>query len=65
MSAVVFSMIHFYGAYGFISVAIFGFSCALMYAGTGSLISVIALHGLYNLSIKLPEWIFYHAKLDW
>lgn len=65
LSSIVFSMIHFYGLYGFISVAIFGFSCALLYAGTGSLVSVIALHGLYNLSIKLPEWLFYHAKLDW
>ena len=65
ISSVVFSAVHFYGLYGFVSVAIFGFSCALLYTATGSLVSVILLHALYNAMIKIPEWIFYHAKLPW
>lgn len=63
VSAVVFSAIHFYDLHGFISVAVFGFTCALLYAGTRSLTTVIVLHVLYNASIKLPSWIFYHAPL--
>jgi membrane protease YdiL (CAAX protease family) len=65
LSSVIFSSIHFYGLYGFVSVAVFGFSCALLYAATGSLVSVILLHALYNFSIKVPEWLFYHAKIEW
>jgi CAAX amino terminal protease family. len=65
LSSVIFASIHFYGLYGFISVAVFGFSCAMLYAATGSLMSVILLHSLYNLSIKIPEWWFYHAKIEW
>ena len=54
---------HFYGGYGLASVAIFGFTCALLYAATGSLSACIFLHVLYNSSIKLPEWLIYHAPL--
>jgi len=63
LSTVIFASLHFYGGYGFASVAIFGFASAVFYAATRSLSAVIALHILYNLSIKLPEWIFYHAPL--
>jgi membrane protease YdiL (CAAX protease family) len=63
LSSVIFAVLHFYDGYGLASVAVFGFSCALLYAGTGALSTVIALHVLYNLSIKLPEWIVYHAPL--
>ncbi len=42
----------------------FGGTCALLYAGTGSLAAVIALHALYNASIKIPEWIVYHSPLS-
>ena len=28
---------------------------------TGSLMTAIVLHALYNFSIKMPEWIVYHA----
>ena len=49
--------------YGLASVGIFGFTCALLYASTGSLGTVIAFHMLYNTSIKIPEWIVYHAPL--
>lgn len=63
ISSAVFALLHFYDGYGLASVAIFGFSCALLYAGTGSLTTVIALHMLYNSAIKIPEWIVYHAPL--
>ena len=61
LSSVVFALLHFYDGYGLASVAIFGISCALLYAGTGSLATVIVLHVIYNASIKIPEWIVYHA----
>ena len=48
VSAAVFAVLHFYDGYGLVSVGIFGFSCALLYSGTGSLATVIALHVLYN-----------------
>lgn len=62
-SSAIFAVLHFYGGYGLASVAIFGFSAALLYAGTGSLTTVIVLHILYNSAIKIPEWIVYHAPL--
>jgi membrane protease YdiL (CAAX protease family) len=64
LSSAVFASLHFYGVYGLASVAVFGFVTAVFYAATRSLGAVIALHILYNLSIKVPEWIFYHAPLD-
>ncbi len=63
LSSAVFAIIHFYDGYGLASVGVFGFSCALLYSGTGSLTTVIVLHMLYNMSIKIPEWIVYHAPL--
>lgn len=63
VSSAVFAGLHFYDGYGLVSVGIFGFSCALLYSGTGSLIAVIALHLLYNTSIKIPDWMIYHAPL--
>jgi membrane protease YdiL (CAAX protease family) len=63
ISSAVFAVLHFYGGYGLASVAIFGFSCALLYAATGSLGSCVALHILYNSSIKIPEWLIYHGPL--
>jgi membrane protease YdiL (CAAX protease family) len=62
-SSAVFATLHFYDGYGLVSVGVFGFSCALLYSGTGSLSTVIALHMLYNTAIKIPEWIVYHAPL--
>ncbi|HVJ46426.1 MAG TPA: type II CAAX endopeptidase family protein [Luteolibacter sp.] len=64
VSSLVFSAVHFYDLQGFVSVAIFGFVCALLYRATGSLTTVIALHVIYNLSIKIPAWVFYHMRLD-
>jgi membrane protease YdiL (CAAX protease family) len=63
ISAVVFASLHFYDVYGLASVGIFGFTCALLYSATGSLRTTIVLHLLYNASIKIPEWIVYHAPL--
>jgi membrane protease YdiL (CAAX protease family) len=62
-SSAIFAVQHIYDGYGLVSVGIFGFFCALLYAGTESLATVIVLHMLYNLSIKLPEWLVYHAPL--
>lgn len=63
LSAAIFAVLHFYNGYGLASVAIFGLSCALLYAATGSLSSSIALHILYNSTIKIPEWLIYHGPL--
>ncbi|RPJ31579.1 MAG: CPBP family intramembrane metalloprotease, partial [Verrucomicrobiaceae bacterium] len=63
LSSAVFAVLHFYDGYGLLSVGIFGFSCALLYTATGSLGACIALHFLYNSSIKLPEWLIYHGAL--
>ena len=58
-----FALVHYYDLYGFISVAIFGFSALAVYRATGSLITSIVLHSLYNLSITLPMWLVYHSRL--
>ncbi len=63
LSSGIFAMLHFYNSYGLASVAVFGFSCAIFYAATRSLLAVILLHALYNTSIKIPEWIIYHLPL--
>lgn len=63
ISATVFAIVHFYSAYGLVSVGIFGATCALCFAATGRLTTAILLHALYNSAIKIPEWIVYHAPL--
>ena len=63
ISAVVFAGVHFYDAYGLISVGLLGVACALSYAASGRLVTAIILHALYNFAIKVPEWIVYHAPL--
>lgn len=63
ISSVVFASLHFYDIYGLVSVATFGFVCALLYQSTGSLVDVVVLHMLYNTTITLPEWTIYHAPL--
>lgn len=63
LSSAVFALLHFYNGYGLASVGIFGTACALLYAARGSLWSCIVLHMVYNASIKIPEWIIYHAPL--
>ncbi len=63
LSSAVFATLHFYDGYGLASVGIFGISCTLLYAATGSLGATIALHMLYNSAIKIPEWLVYHGPL--
>lgn len=63
LSSAIFAVLHFYSGYGLISVGIFGLVSALLYARTGSLATVIALHMLYNAAIKIPDWLIYHAPL--
>jgi membrane protease YdiL (CAAX protease family) len=63
LSSAIFAILHFYDGYGLASVGIFGLSCALLYAATGSLGASIVLHMLYNSAIKIPEWLIYHGPL--
>jgi membrane protease YdiL (CAAX protease family) len=63
LSAAVFAAVHFYDAYGLLSVAAVGVTCSLCFAATGRLATAILLHVLYNFAIKVPEWIVYHAPL--
>jgi len=63
ISAVVFAVVHYYDAYGLISVGLLGVACALSFAASGRLVTAILLHALYNFAIKVPEWIVYHAPL--
>lgn len=63
ISAVVFAVVHFYDAYGLISVGLLGVACALSFAASRRLATAILLHALYNFAIKVPEWIVYHAPL--
>lgn len=63
ISAGVFAVVHYYNAYGLVSVGVFGAACALCYAASGRLATAILLHMLYNFVIKVPEWIVYHAPL--
>jgi membrane protease YdiL (CAAX protease family) len=63
LSATVFAIVHFYTAYGLVSVGALGAVCALGFAATGRLTTAILLHALYNSAIKIPEWIVYHAPL--
>jgi membrane protease YdiL (CAAX protease family) len=63
ISSAIFALLHFYDGFGLLSVGFFGLACAMLYASTGSLLACIALHLLYNSSIKLPEWLIYHGPL--
>lgn len=63
VSSAAFALVHFYDFYGLTSVGLFGFICSLVFAATRSLSSAIALHVLYNASVKLPEWWVYHSQL--
>jgi membrane protease YdiL (CAAX protease family) len=64
LSSGAFALVHFYNITGLVGVALFGFVCALVYSKTRALSTVIALHCLYNLAVKLPEWLVYHAPLQ-
>ncbi|MFT4176580.1 MAG: CPBP family intramembrane metalloprotease [Luteolibacter sp.] len=59
VSSAIFALLHFYDGYGLASVGLFGFVAAVMYAATRSMTTLVLFHALYNLAIKLPEWIIY------
>jgi len=63
LSSGAFALVHFYNLSGLVSVAVFGFACALAYSSTRALSTAVVLHLLYNAAIKLPEWMVYHAPL--
>jgi membrane protease YdiL (CAAX protease family) len=64
LSSLAFSLVHFYNLYGLATVGLFGFVCALVFAGSRSLTTAIVLHILYNAAVKIPEWVVYHAPLS-
>jgi membrane protease YdiL (CAAX protease family) len=64
LSSLAFSLVHFYNLYGLATVGLFGFVCALVFAGSRSLTTAIVLHVLYNAAVKIPEWMVYHSRLS-
>ena len=56
-----FALVHFYDAFGTASIALLGFTCALAYRATGSLLAAIAFHAIYNLSVTVPDWLPTHT----
>lgn len=62
-SAAMFSVVHFYDAFGTASVFLLGLACALAYRATASLAAIIAFHALYNLCLTVPDWILHHSPL--
>ena len=63
LSSGAFALVHFYDLYGLATVGLFGFVCALVFSSTRTLSAAMALHLLYNVAIKLPEWMVYHSGL--
>jgi len=63
LSALMFTVVHFYGLYGTISVGVLGIALALVYQATRSLKAVIAFHAIYNLTVTLPDWIVDHSSI--
>lgn len=64
ISSVVFALTHFYNYEGLATLFVFGAVAALCFASSRTLLTAIALHALYNASIKIPEWIVYQAPLS-
>ncbi len=62
-SALVFTIVHFYGLHGTLSVGILGVALALVYRATGSLTAAIVFHAIHNLTVILPDWIIDHGPL--
>jgi membrane protease YdiL (CAAX protease family) len=61
VSSLLFSLVHFYDAFGTVSVCLLGVACALAYRATGSLAAVIVFHALYNLCLTVPDWVLHHS----
>jgi membrane protease YdiL (CAAX protease family) len=64
LSSTVFALVHFYALPSLWMVGAVGVACALSYAASGSLLTAVALHALYNACIKVPEWIVYQSPLS-
>lgn len=62
LSALMFTVVHFYGLYGTISVGVLGIALALVYQATRSLKAVIVFHAIYNLTVTLPDWMVRHSQ---
>ncbi len=58
-SAAVFALAHYYAVDGILTVAALGVVNALLYRLTGSLVSSIALHAMYNAVVAGYIWPFY------
>jgi len=64
ISSLVFALVHFYPLSSLLLVTAVGATCALSYAASGTLLTAVVLHALYNAAIKIPEWIVYHTPLS-
>lgn len=62
-SSLLFALVHFYALPSLSLIIAVGMVCAYSFAASRSLLTAILLHALYNASIKIPEWIVYHASL--
>lgn len=65
LSSFLFAAVHFYPLPSLALIFAVGATCALCYAASGSLLTAVALHALYNAAIKIPEWVIYHSSLSW
>ena len=61
LSTVLFVVIHYYGVYGSLSVAFFGFGACALYRATGSLWTGIIFHALTNGLITASMWPLYYG----
>ncbi len=64
ISALVFTLIHFYGVADMISVGIFGVIMAYLYHLTRSLVPCVLCHALYNLIVTVWNWSLYRSPDD-
>ncbi|MCU0796149.1 MAG: CPBP family intramembrane metalloprotease [Akkermansiaceae bacterium] len=63
-SSLLFAFVHFYSLPGLLLIVAVGMVCAYSFAASRALATAILLHALYNASVKIPEWIVYHAPLS-
>lgn len=64
LSSAVFALVHIYTVPNLILVGTVGLICGLSYMSSRTLLTAIALHALYNASIRIPEWIVYQTPLS-
>ena len=64
LSSALFALSHFIDVPGILVIASVGAVCAFCYSASGSLLTAIAVHALYNISVKIPEWITYQTPLS-